>query len=135
MRLQRLFFRSTTMVCALMSGGCHQTTAPPATEADVAAAQESARKEVEDARVEARRDVRDAVKQTGGDAKHVEVSKATGSFDVAMAQADGDHKVAIAKCLMLDIALQQSCKQQADTQFHAATDQAKALRVANGGRG
>lgn len=135
MRRQPLFPASTVLVAVLIVGGCHQSETPHATQADVDSAQEDARKEVEDARVEARRDLRDAVKQTGGDAKHVEAAKTTGSFDIAMAKADGDHKVAMAKCLMLDAAAQQPCKQLADEQFQAATEQAKALRVTNGSRG
>jgi hypothetical protein len=115
--------------------GCHQNKTPVATQADVAAAQDDSRKEVEQARVEARKDVKSAVKvngATGGDAKNVAVARVTGSFDIAMAQAEGDHKVAIAKCMMLDPASQQPCKDQADAQFQTATAQAKAMR---GGRG
>src|ERR1700735_1148214 len=115
--------------------GCHQTKVPVATQSDVAAAQEEARKEVQQARVEARKDVKSAVKvtgETGGDAKNVAVARVTGSFDIAMAQAEGDHKVAIVKCMTLDLAAQQPCKDQADAQFQAATAQAKAMRLGSG---
>jgi hypothetical protein len=117
---------------------CHQTKVPIATQSDVAAAQEEARKEVEQARVEARKDVKSAVKvtgATGGDARNVAVARVTGSFDIAMAQADGDHKVAIVKCMTLDLAAQQPCKDQADAQLQTATAQAKAMRLAGGNRG
>jgi hypothetical protein len=118
--------------------GCHQTKVPIATQSDVAAAQEEARKELEQARLEARKDVKSAVKvtgETGGDAKNVAVARKTGSFDIAMAQADGDHKVAIVKCMTLDLAAQQPCKDLADAQFQTATAQAKAMRLASGTRG
>jgi hypothetical protein len=114
--------------------GCHKKVVQP-TEADVAAAQEDARKELEQARVEARKDVKSAVKVSGGDAANVAAARVTGSFDIAMAQADGEHKVAIMKCMLLDPASQQPCKDQADAHFQAAASQAKAMRVANGSRG
>jgi hypothetical protein len=117
-----------TLLC-----GCHKT--PLATQADVAAAQDDARKEVEQARAEARKDVKSAVKvsgATGGDGKNVAVARVTGTFDIAMAQAEGDHKVAIVKCMTLDLALQQPCKAQADAQFQSATAQAKAMRGSRG---
>lgn len=123
---------SAAVLAATLLCGCHQNKTPIATQADVAAAQDDARKEVEQARVEARKDVKSAVKVSGGDAKHVAVARVTGTFDIAMAQAEGDHKVAIAKCLMLDPASQQPCKDQADAQFQTATAQAKALRSGRG---
>ncbi|MGD0490719.1 MAG: hypothetical protein ABSC32_04145 [Steroidobacteraceae bacterium] len=113
--------------------GCHK--AKVVTQADVAAAQEDARKELEQARLEARKDVKSAVKVTGGDPKNVAVARVTGTFDIAMAQAEGDHKVAIVKCMTLDTAAQQPCKDQADAQFQTATAQAKAIRLASGNRG
>lgn len=119
---------------ALLSG-CHRHHEHIVTQADVAAAQEDARKELEQARVEARKDVRNAVKETGGEAKNVSAARVTGTFDIAMAQADGDHKIALTKCMTLDLAAQQPCKQQADSAFQAATSQAKAARVANANRG
>jgi len=116
--------------------GCHSKV-KQATAADVGTAQEDARKEIEQARVEARKDVKSAVKVTGvtgGDSRNVAAARLTGSFDIAMAQADGDHKVAVMKCMMLDPASQQPCKDQADAQFQAAAAQAKAMRLANSGR-
>jgi hypothetical protein len=130
-------FPRTVIVMALLAAtlcGCHKKVVQP-TEADVAAAQEDARKELEQARVEARKDVKSAVKVGGGDAANVAAARVTGSFDIAMAQADGEHKVAIMKCMLLDPASQQPCKDQADAQFQAAASQAKAMRVANGSRG
>jgi len=115
--------------------GCHRKQPQIATQADVAAAQEEARKEVEQARVEARKDVKNAVKETGGEATNVAAARVTGAFDIAMAQAEGDHKIAIMKCMTLDPASQPACKQQADTQFQVATAQAKAARVARANRG
>jgi hypothetical protein len=122
-------------VLATLLCGCHQNKTPLATQADVAAAQDDARKEVEQARAEARKDVKSAVKvtgATGGDPKNVAVARVTGTFDIAMAQAEGDHKVAIVKCMTLDPALQQPCKDQADAQFQSATAQAKAMRGSRG---
>ena len=115
--------------------GCHRNHEHIVTQADVAAAQDDARKELDQARVEARKDVRNAVKETGGEAKNVSAARVTGTFDIAMAQADGEHKIALTKCLTLDLAAQEPCKQQADAAFQAATSQAKAARVANANRG
>lgn len=119
-------------VLAAILCGCHQNKTSIATQADIAAAQDDARKEVEQARVEARKDVKSAVKVSGGDAKNVAVARVTGTFDIAMAQAEGDHKVAIVKCMTLDPASQQACKDQADAQFQSATAQAKAMRGTRG---
>jgi hypothetical protein len=111
---------------------CHQAKAPVSTQADVTAAQDEARKELDQARIEARKDVKSAVKVSGGEPKNVALARATGTFDIAMAQAEGDHKVAIAKCMRLDPASQQPCKDQADAAFQAATTQAKAMRGSRG---
>jgi hypothetical protein len=109
--------------------GCHQSKTPVVTDADVAAAQAQASKEVQDARVEARKDLKNASKQAGPDSKNAQVARVTGSFDVAMASADGDHKVALEKCLVLAPADQQACRDQADAQYQAAAASAKAARV------
>jgi hypothetical protein len=122
----------SVVVLAAILCGCHQNKTSIATQADIAAAQDDARKEVEQARVEARKDVKSAVKVSGGDAKNVAVARVTGTFDIAMAQAEGDHKVAIVKCMTLDPASQQACKDQADAQFQSATAQAKAMRGSRG---
>jgi hypothetical protein len=122
-------------VLVTLLGGCHRNQERIATAADVAAAQDEARKELDQARVEARKDVKNAVTETGGEARNVAAARVTGTFDIAMAQADGDHKIAIMKCMTLDPASQQPCKQQADAQFQTATSQAKAARVASAGGG
>jgi hypothetical protein len=120
---------------AILASGCHRSQDRIATQADVTAAQDEARKELDQARVEARKDVKNAVKETGGEEKNVAAARVTGTFDIAMAQAEGDHKIAITKCMMLDLASQQPCKQQADADFQTATSQAKAARVAAANRG
>jgi hypothetical protein len=112
----------------ILLAACHPAKTPIARQADVDAAQEDARKELDQAHVEARKDVKSAVKVSGGEPKNVAVARVTGTFDIAMAQADGDHKVAIAKCMTLEPASQQPCKDQADAAFQAATTQAKAMR-------
>src|SRR5271154_74801 len=94
--------------------GCHQKASPLATPADVASAQQEAQHEVEQAQIEARKDVKSETKIMGVDSKDVARARVTGAFDVAMARADGDHKVAIEKCVTLDSAAQQSCKDTAD---------------------
>jgi replication-associated recombination protein RarA len=107
--------------------GCHHAAAP-VTENDVAKAQADAQKEIDQAHLEARKDIKNAVKQAGSDSKNVAAARVTGNFDVAMANADGDHKVAIEKCMLLAADAQQSCKDQADAQYQAATASAKAVR-------
>ena len=117
-------------VLTTLLSGCHRHERIT-TQADVAAAQDEARKELDQARVEARKDVKNAVKETGGEARNVAAARVTGAFDIAMAQADGDHKVAIVRCMTMDLASQQPCRQQADAQYESATSQAKAARVAS----
>lgn len=116
------------ILCSGLLAGCHRAAAP-VTEQDVAKAQADAQKEVDEARIEARKDVKNALKQDGAGSKNIVIARVTGSFDVAMANADGDHKVAIEKCLLLAPDAQQSCKDQADTQYQAAAANAKAARV------
>jgi hypothetical protein len=114
---------------AVFLAGCHHAKIPVVTREDVAKAEADAQKEIDQARVEARKDLKNAVKQAGADSQNAAVARATGSFDIAMANADGDHKVAIEKCLTLPPDAQQSCKDQADAQYQAATASAKAARV------
>jgi hypothetical protein len=116
------------MLAALSA--CHRAKSPVATEADVAAAQEDAQKELAQAKTEAKKDLKNAVKLAGADSREVAHAKVTGAFDIAMAQADGAHKVAIEKCMTLDPNAQQACKDQADADYQTAATNAKALRVA-----
>jgi hypothetical protein len=110
-------------------GGCHQKPSAVATPADVVAAQQEAQHEVEQAKAEARKDVKSAAKVMGVDSKDVARARVTGAFDIAMAHADGDHKVAIEKCMTLEPAAQQSCKDNADIDYQSAVAKAKAIRV------
>jgi hypothetical protein len=116
------------MLAALSA--CHRAKSPVATEADVAAAQEDAQKELAQAKTEAKKDLKNAVKLAGADSREVAHAKVTGAFDIAMAQADGAHKVAVEKCMTLDPNAQQACKDQADADYQTAATNAKALRVA-----
>ncbi len=109
--------------------GCHQKASQVATSADVTSAQQEAQREVEQAQIEAKKDIKSEAKIMGADSKDVARAKVTGAFDVAMTRADGDHKVAIEKCLTLEPAAQQSCKDQADVDYQAATAKAKANRA------
>jgi hypothetical protein len=129
MRSTSRAFSGGVLLIGVALAGCHQSKTPAVSDADVAAAQAQAIKEVQDARVEARKDLKNASKQAGPDSKNAEIARVTGSFDVAMASADGDHKVALEKCLTLATTDQQACKDQADAQYQAAAASAKAARV------
>jgi hypothetical protein len=110
-------------------GGCHKKASPVATPADVTAAQQEAQHEVEQAKAEAKKDVKSAAKVMGPDSKDVSRARVTGAFDIAMAHADGDHKVALEKCMTLEPAAQQPCKDQAEIDYQSAVAKAKAIRV------
>jgi len=110
-------------------GGCHRPKPQVATQADVAAAQDEARKELEQARIEARKDLKSATKVSGGDSRVVAEARVSGSFDIAMAKADGDHKVALQTCMTLEPTAQPPCKNQADSDYQAAVASAKAQRA------
>ncbi|HEX4153663.1 MAG TPA: hypothetical protein VHY75_15760 [Steroidobacteraceae bacterium] len=127
--MSKLIVRNFAVAALAVLCGCHPKTPPVATPADVASAQEEARKEVEQARVEARKDVKSAAKVSGGDAKNVAHARATGAFDIAMAQAEGDHKIALTRCKTLEPGAQPPCTAEADAQFQAAIAKAKAARV------
>jgi hypothetical protein len=125
----RLAPTAAALVMMGICGGCHKKPPPVATPADVVAAQQEAQHEIEQAKAEAKKDVKSAAKVMGVDSKDVARAKVTGAFDIAMAHADGDHKVAIEKCMTLVPAAQQSCKDQADTDYQSAVAKAKASRV------
>ncbi|MDP9011076.1 MAG: hypothetical protein M3O41_00200 [Pseudomonadota bacterium] len=95
----------------LMMGGCNGAKSPDAAANDIAAAHQTAAKEVADAR-------RDQQKDMSSDA-----------YDVAVARADGEHKVAIQKCDVLEGHDQKVCKDQADADYEAAKANAKAAKV------
>jgi hypothetical protein len=131
--VQRQWIRRTSVVglaVLLALGGCHRAKTPVVTEADVAAAQEEAQKELGQAKVEAKKDVKSAAKLAGADSREAAQARVTGAFDIAMAQADGAHKVAIEKCMLLAAAALQACKDQADFDYQTAAANAKAIRVA-----
>jgi len=110
--------------------GCHRAKSPVATEADVAAAQEEAQRELAQAKVEARKDFKSAAKLAGPDSREAAHARVTGAFDIAMAQAEGAHKVATQKCMTLDPQAQQACKDPADREYQTAIANAKAARMA-----
>jgi hypothetical protein len=85
---------------------CNNAKSPDAAAKDIAAADNSAAREVADAQ-------RDAQKDMSTDA-----------------YADGDHKIAIQKCETLQGHDQQVCKDQADADHEAANANAKAAKVA-----
>jgi hypothetical protein len=119
---------SALVVWGLLNG-CHHAKTPEVTTADVEAAQHEAQDEVEQARLEARKDVKSAAKVKGPDSSDVAAARVTGAFDIAMSRADGDHKVAIEKCMTLEVAARQPCKNQADSDYQTAAAGAKATRV------
>ena len=122
---------STAAVVVILGflGGCHQKAPPVATAADVAAAQQEAQHEIEQAKIEARKDVKSETKIMGADSKDVARARVVGAFDIAMAHADGDHKVAIQKCMILEPAAQQPCKDSAEVDYQSAVAKAKADRT------
>ncbi|HLW24279.1 MAG TPA: hypothetical protein VKT22_07975 [Steroidobacteraceae bacterium] len=116
------------LLVLLALSGCHRHHEKEVTPADVASAQQDARREIEQAQAEARKDVRSAAKVSGGDSRTVAQARVTGTFDVAMAQADGDHKVALQKCQLLEPAARAPCQAQADSEYESAVSRAKAAR-------
>ena len=132
MQHQKWIQLGSTAAVLVMLGvltGCHRKASPVATPADIAAAQREAQHEVEQAEIEAKKDIKSETKIMGADSTGVARARVTGAFDVAMARADGDRKVAIEKCLMLEPAAQQPCKDTAETDYQAAVAKAKATRA------
>jgi hypothetical protein len=91
---------------------CNNAKPPDTAAHDIAAAAQSANKEVADARADRQKDM------TGD------------TYDVAVARADGDHKIAIQKCDALEGHDQKVCKDQADADYDAAKANAKAAKAA-----
>ena len=92
--------------------GCNNAKSPDAAAKDIAAASDSAAKQVADARADQQKDM------------------SSDAYDVAVARADGDHKIALQKCEVLQGHDQKVCKDQADADFEAAKASAKATKVA-----
>jgi Tfp pilus assembly major pilin PilA len=96
----------------LAAAACNNAKSPDKVADNVAAANQSASKEVADAQREQQKDL------------------SSDAYDVAVARAEGDHKVAIKKCDALDGHDQKACKDQADADYDAAKANAKASKVA-----
>ena len=110
-----------------ISAGCHKKQPPPPV-ADVAAAEAEAKEALAKAKLEARNGVKSVAKNLGPDSRDVVRARISGTFDVAMTRADGNRKVANEKCLTLDPAAQQACKDKAEADYQAAVAQAKTNR-------
>jgi hypothetical protein len=95
----------------LAMSACNKAKSPDAAANDIAAAQQSAAREVADARRDRQQDM------------------SSDSYDVAVARADGEHKVAMQKCDVLEGHDQKACKDQADADYEAAKANAKAAKV------
>jgi hypothetical protein len=93
-------------------GACNNAKSPDSAARDIAAADQSANREVAQAQREQQKDM------------------SADAYDVAVAEADGDHKVAIQKCDTLQGHDQQVCKDQADADYQAAKANAKATKAA-----
>ena len=100
------------LAALLAVAACNNAKSPDKVADNVAAASQSASKEVADARREQQKD------------------SSSDAYDVAVARADGDHKVAVQKCDALEGHDQKACKDQADADYEAAKANAKASKVA-----
>ncbi len=100
------------LTALLAAAACNNAKSPDKVADNVAAANQSASKEVAKAQREEQKD------------------SSSDSYDVAVARADGDHKVAIQKCDALEGHDQKVCKDQADADYEAAKANAKASKVA-----
>ena len=96
----------------LAAAACNNAKSPDKVADNVAAANQSASREVAEAQREKQKDV------------------SSDSYDVAVARADGDHKVAIQKCDLLEGHDQKACKDLADADYEAAKANAKANKAA-----
>jgi hypothetical protein len=109
--MRKKFHLIAGLAALLMASACNNAKSPEATANDVAAAAQSANKEVANARTDQQKDM------------------STDTYDVAVARADGDHKIAIQKCDALQGHDQKVCKDQADADYEAAKASAKASKV------
>ena len=100
------------LTALLAAVGCNGAKSPDKVADNVAAANQSASREVADAQREQQKDM------------------SNDSYDVAIARADGDHKITIQKCDSLEGHDQKACKDQADADYEAAKANAKASKVA-----
>jgi hypothetical protein len=102
----------TAMLMAmLMVSACNKANSPETEANGIAAAHDSAVKEVAKAETNQQHDM------------------SADGYNVAVAQADGDHKIAIQKCDALAGHEQKTCKDQADADYEAAKANAKAKQA------
>jgi hypothetical protein len=101
------------MTALLAVAGCDSAKSPDKVADNVAAANQSASREVAQAQREQQKDM------------------SSDAYDVAVARADGNHKVAIQKCDSLEGHEQKACKDQADADYEAAKANAKARKVSS----
>jgi hypothetical protein len=100
-----------SLATLMTASACNNAKSPDAAANDIAAAAQSANKEVANARTDQQKDM------------------SSDAYNVAVARADGDHKIAIQKCDTLEGHDQKVCKDQADADYDAAKANAKASKV------
>jgi len=100
------------LMVLLAAAACNNAKSPDKVADNVAAASQSASREVAEAQREQQKDM------------------IIDAYEVAVARADGDHKVAIQKCDSLEGRDQKVCKDVADADYDAAKANAKASKAA-----
>src|SRR5882757_1600228 len=100
------------LMVLLAAAACNNAKSPDKVADNVAAASQSASREVAEAQREQQKDM------------------SSDAYDVAVARAHGEHKVATQKCDSLEGHDQKVCKDVADADYEAATANAKGGKVA-----
>jgi hypothetical protein len=100
------------LTALLAAAACNNAKSPDKVADNIAAASQSASKEVAEAQREQQKDM------------------SSDTYDVSVARADGEHKVALQKCDSLEGHDQKVCKDLADADYEAAKANAKASKVA-----
>ena len=120
---------STTIIAALLLGGCNQAKSPETVQHDVANANATADKDA--AKAEGRQSRVDAAAndKLAAAKDKADTQKADAAADTMVTEAEGANKVALAKCEALSGQAQSACRDQANAALEMAKAKAKGIKA------
>ncbi|HEX3838814.1 MAG TPA: hypothetical protein VHW25_17810 [Steroidobacteraceae bacterium] len=117
------------LLAACVLNACNQAKSPDRVAKDTAAAENTASEDAAKAEQRASDKVNSAASVVHDEKAAEAHTEAVQAEKVADTKAQGDHKIALAQCESLSGEPQKACKEQADTAFQVAEDQAKQTKA------
>lgn len=115
------------ILMTLCVAACNNAKSPDTVSKDVAKAEQSASSEVAKSEDSAARDLNGAASNVDDKLVAFNNTAAKDAYNLAVANADGDRKVALANCESMSGDAQKQCKDQAEANYKAAKENAKAV--------